>query len=75
MNIEIDDDFSYEIVAASLKETYISILGCIKDGGHPEDMEEWESLVTHIPPVLSYFMHIGAYEEFMQRVKEMNSND
>tara|TARA_B110000259_G_C14018237_1_gene402130 strand:+ start:2584 stop:2814 length:231 start_codon:yes stop_codon:yes gene_type:complete len=76
MNIEIDDDYADEIVAACLRETYLRVLADIKKGfQYPGDMEVLEELVMALPTVLSYFMTMGAYEEFMQRVEEMNEND
>ena len=76
MKIEIDDEYADEIVAACLRVMYVEALYEIKmDDSLPEDLEALEELITHIPHVLSYIMPIGAYEEFMQRVKEMKEND
>ena len=76
MKIEIDDVYADEVVAAILREIYVDSLYEIKmDDRHTDDLECLEELIIHIPPVLSYLMPTGAYEEFMQRVKEMKEND
>jgi hypothetical protein len=76
MKIEIDDEYADEVLAAMLREIYVGALYEIKMNDlHMDDIEPLEELVIHIPPVLSYLMPRGAYEEFMQRVKEMKEND
>ena len=76
MKIEIDGEYADEVLAAMLREIYVSALYEIKMNDlHMDDIEPLEELVIHIPPVLSYLMPSGAYEEFMQRVKEMKEND
>ena len=86
MKIEIDDEYADEVVAAILREIYVDSLYKIKmEGRHTEDeafsefnkefIADLEEIVIHIPPVLAYIMPEGAYEEFMQRVKEMKEND
>jgi len=76
MNIEIDDDYADEIVAACLRETYLRALSDLKEGNqYPADLEMLEQLVMALPTVFSHFMSAGSYEEFMQRVEEMNEND
>lgn len=72
MNIEIDDDYADELVAAILRSTYLEALLNLESS---TDYASAESLVENIPPVLRYFMRKNAYEEFMQRVKEMKEND
>jgi hypothetical protein len=71
MNVEIDDDFADELVTAVLKSTYLSALTDFKNG----EQNSSDILVEHLPFVLRYFMCLSAYEEFMQRVKEMKEND
>ncbi len=76
MNIEIDDDYADEIVAACLRETYLRALEDLKEGNqYPADLEMLEQLVIALPTVFSHFMSAGSYSEFMQRVEEMNEND
>lgn len=75
MKIEVDDEFADEIVVNTLKEVYVSMLVNKEEYVYPEDLAMWEDVITHIPPVLKYFMHEGAFDEFMQRVQEMKEND
>lgn len=49
MILEIDDDFSDEIVATNLAQSYIGILEMIKEGNnHEDDVASWKELLPAI---------------------------
>ena len=56
MMIEIDDDFTDDITAANLAQSYVSIKDMVKSGGwHEDDIAAWEELLPAIMIVGSWY--------------------
>jgi len=57
MMIEIDDDFTDEITAANLAQSYVSIKDMMKNGTHwhEDDIVAWEELLPAIMIVGSWY--------------------
>ena len=57
MMIEIDDDFTDEITAANLAQSYISIKGMMKSGEawHEDDIAAWKELLPAIKIVGGWY--------------------
>ena len=56
MILELDDDFTDEIVVANLSESYVSISRMMKDSGwHEDDVAAWEQLLPAIKLVGSWY--------------------
>lgn len=58
MMLEVDDDFSDEIVISSLAKSYVSIKENLKDPDmcwHEDDKQAWEELLPAIKTVLSWY--------------------
>jgi hypothetical protein len=55
--LEIDDDFTDEITAANLAESYVSISANLKNknGWHEDDVAAWEELLPAIMIVGSWY--------------------
>ena len=49
MILELDDDFTDEIVVANLAESYIGITNMLKEkNNHEDDVEAWQALLPAI---------------------------
>lgn len=58
MIIEIDDDFTDEIVISSLANSYVSISENIKDpeiAWHEDDIAAWKELLPALKTVLAWY--------------------
>jgi hypothetical protein len=58
MKIEVDDDFSDEIVISSLAKSYVSIKENLKDPEmcwHEDDVDAWKELLPAIKTVLGWY--------------------
>ena len=58
MMVEVDDDFSDEIVISSLAKSYVSIKENLKDPEmcwHEDDVEAWKELLPAIKTVLGWY--------------------
>jgi len=58
MMIEVDDDFSDEIVISSLANSYVSIAENLKDSEmcwHEDDRQAWEELLPALKTVLAWY--------------------
>jgi hypothetical protein len=57
MILELDDDFTDEITAANLAQSYVSISDNIKnrDNWHEDDVAAWEELLPAIMIVGSWY--------------------
>jgi len=58
MKLEVDDDFSDEIVISSLAKSYVSIKENLKDPEmcwHEDDVEAWKELLPAIKTVLGWY--------------------
>lgn len=58
MILEIDDDFSDEIVISSLANSYIGVQQNLKDPEmcwHEDDKQAWEELLPAIKTVLAWY--------------------
>ena len=57
MMIEIDDDFTDEITAANLAQSYVSIKDMMKNGSgwHEDDVAAWEELLPAIKLVGAWY--------------------
>jgi len=56
--LEIDDDFSDEIVISSLAKSYVSIKRYLKDPEmcwHEDDKQAWEELLPALKTVLAWY--------------------
>lgn len=65
MILEIDDDFTDEIVISSLAKSYVSIKENLKDPEmcwHEDDVEAWKELLPAIKKVLSWYSLDAAAE-------------
>ena len=57
MMIEIDDDFTDEITAANLAQSYVSIKDMLKNGKgwHEDDVAAWKQLLPAIKLVGAWY--------------------
>ena len=57
MILELDDDFTDEITAANLAQSYASISGMIKNGDnwHEDDVATWKELLPAIMIVGNWY--------------------
>lgn len=57
MILELDDDFTDEITAANLAQSYVSISDNLKNGNHwhEDDVAAWEELLPALKAVLSWY--------------------
>ena len=56
MILEIDDDFTDEITAANLAQSYVSVSRLIKeDGWHEDDVAAWKELLPAIKIVGNWY--------------------
>lgn len=58
MMLEVDDDFSDEIVISSLAKSYVGIAENLKDPEmcwHEDDVEAWKELLPAIKTVLGWY--------------------
>lgn len=58
MIIEVDDDFSDDIVISSLANSYVSVAANLKDPEmcwHEDDKQSWEELLPAIKIVLNWY--------------------
>ena len=58
MILELDDDFTDEIVVANLAESYVAISKNLKDPNmcwHEDDVESWKELLPALKLVLGWY--------------------
>ena len=57
MILEIDDDFTDEVVVACLADSYVSITNMIKNGDrwHEDDVAAWKELLPSIKAVGNWY--------------------
>jgi hypothetical protein len=58
MMLEVDDDFSDEIVISSLAKSYVGIAENLKDPAmcwHEDDRAAWEELLPALKTVLAWY--------------------
>jgi hypothetical protein len=57
MILELDDDFTDEITAANLAQSYVSISSMMKNGDHwhEDDIAAWKELLPAIKMVLAWY--------------------
>lgn len=56
MILELDDDFTDEVVVANLAESYVSISRMIKEGNnHEDDVASWKELLPAIKLVGGWY--------------------
>ena len=57
MILELDDDFTDEITRVNLAESYVGVLGMMKNGDpwHEDDVKAWKELLPAIKLVGSWY--------------------
>jgi hypothetical protein len=75
MILELDDDFTDEIVRQSLVQTYVSLMNDIKHNknAHEDDVEIWKKITPAIEVLGTwYFLDFkGDVENYKDRLKKV----
>ena len=69
MILELDDDFTDEITAANLAQSYASVLNMMKNGSdwHEDDVAAWKELLPAIMIVGNWYS-----VDFKKEIKKAN---
>ena len=72
MILELDDDFTDEITAANLAQSYVAITDNLKNGHgwHEDDVAAWKELLPAIKMVLAWYSNDADKE--IKKAKKRN---